>query len=225
MISKFKDYKEGAIKLRKKGLVYSEIQKKLKINIPKSTLSTWFKGLKISKEAQLRINNTCSLKLKKAHEAALKTKKIKRKKYFNDLKKKVSHLLKYLNNIDIAKIALAVLYLGEGAKTRKGSLMLGNSDPKIIKLFLDLLRKCYKIDESKFRCTLQCRSDQDISKLEKFWSEITGISLEQFYKARIDPRSVGNKTKKIDYKGVCRIDYFSADVYNEIKKIIEVICV
>ena len=135
---------------------------------------------------------------------------------------RVSHLGKLIKNKDIAKISLAMLYLGEGSKTRS-SLMFGNSDPTIISLFLRLLRYCYKIDEDKFRCTLQCRADQDIQKLEKFWSNITNIPLSKFYKARVDPRTIGKISKNPEYKGVCRIDYFSADIFNELTKVIEAI--
>ena len=84
---------------------------------------------------------------------------------------------------------------------------------------MHLLRFCYNIDEKKFRCTLQCRVDQNIPKLEKFWGEITKIPLSQFYKARIDPRTIGKTSKNIDYKGVCRIDYFSADIFLDLMQI------
>ena len=101
--------------------------------------------------------------------------------------------------------------------------MLGNSEPLVIRLFLNLLRYCYNIDESKFRCTLQCRADQNIPKLEKFWSQITNIPLAQFYKARIDPRTIGKPSNNPNYKGVCRIDYFSGDIFMELKQIMSLI--
>ena len=101
--------------------------------------------------------------------------------------------------------------------------MFGNSDPNIIRLFLKLLRKCYDIKEDKFRCTLQARADQNIPVLETFWSKTTGIPLSQFYGARIDPRSFNSVSKKKDYKGVCRINYFSGHVYNELRIITDII--
>jgi hypothetical protein len=117
-----------------------------------------------------------------------------------------------------------MLYLGEGSKdSKRGSLMFGNSDPFIVSLFLRLLRCCYNINEGKFRCTLQCRADQNIKKLERFWFRITGIPLSQFYRARVDPRTIGKKSNKLDYKGVCRIDYFSAELFIELKQIAEIV--
>ena len=129
-----------------------------------------------------------------------------------------------LKNKDIAKVVLSILYLCEGSKSlERGSVMFGNSDPFIINLFLYLLRRCYNIYERKFRCTLQGRADQDVKKLEKFWSKITNIPLSQFYKARIDSRTIGKKSKNLNYKGVCRIDYFSAEIAIELMQISKII--
>ncbi|MDP2663986.1 MAG: hypothetical protein Q8P08_00910 [bacterium] len=154
---------------------------------------------------------------------ALIANRLKREKYIQAVRGRISHLAGELKKRSTSKIALAMLYLGEGSKKQRGALMFGNSDPSVVRLFLNLLRYCYNIDEKKFRCTLQCRADQNIKKLEKFWSKITGIPPSQFYKARIDPRTIGKPSKKLDYKGVCRIDYFSGDVFMELKQIIEVI--
>jgi len=224
MVSKFISYKKEAIALRKQGFTYSEIKNALGVLISKSTLSTWFKGLKLSANSQKRLSNAINERTKIAHRAALLSNKVKREKYLKGVENRVIHLKKFSDDIDIAKIILAVLYLGEGAKGARRSFMFGNSDPKVIRLFLKLLRECYVIDETKFRCTLQCRADQNIPFLEKFWRDVTNIPPAQFYKARIDARTIGKKSKKPEYKGVCRIDYFSADIYCEIEKIIEIIC-
>ena len=211
--------KSRAIKLRGAGKTYSEIQSTLNTNIPKSTLSYWCKDIKLSRKSQARIGKLVINNAKKGLKMALSVNRAKRKGYLRSVLNRNKHLAAALKDKDTAKIVLAVLYLGEGGKNRKGSLLFGNSDPFIISLFLYLLRYCYDIDESKFRCTLQCRADQNIKKLEQFWSKITKIPLSQFYKARIDPRTIGKKSRKKDYKGVCRIDYFSADLFLELMSI------
>jgi len=140
-----------------------------------------------------------------------------REAYLHSLQQDNSHIQHTLQTNDsCAKSVLAALYLAEGGKRRRGSLMFGNSDPKIIALFLKLLRRTYQIDSSKFRCTVLCRADQDTKTLEQFWAKITGIPSTQFYASRIDARTVGKKTQKEGYHGVCRIDYFSASVYNDL---------
>ncbi len=215
--------KEKVKGLRKKGKTYSEIQKILKVSIPKSTLSYWCSNVKLPKEYHKRIQKIIINNAQKGRIIALIVNKVKREKYLISVANRNKHLAIILKNKDTAKIALAMLYLGEGSKTKKGGLEFGNSDPFIVDLFLYLLRYCYKIDSKKFRCTLQCRADQDIKKLEKFWFGVTKIPLSQFYKVRIDPRSIGKPTKKLDYKGVCRINYFSADIFIELMQIPKII--
>lgn len=222
MRSQFGYLKIEAIELRKKGKTYLEIRKELKKPIPKSTLSLWCKNFLLDPIYKDAIEFSMKKNIHKGRAVALAVKKVKRDKYLSDVKKRIVHLGELIANKDVAKIALAILYLGEGAKT-KSSLMFGNSDPKVVELFLRLLRHCYIVDENKFRCTLQCRADQDIEKLEKFWSSTTKIPRNKFYKARIDKRTIGKLSKKQDYMGVCRIDYFSADIFNELMKINEVI--
>jgi hypothetical protein len=215
--------REKVEKLRHKGKTYLEIQKILKLTIPKSTLSYWCRNIELPFGYQRKIQEYNKFNLKKAQKIALLVNKHKRKQYLNLITNRNRHLAELIKDKNVAKIALAMLYLGEGSKKQKGSLMFGNSDPLIISLFLYLLRHCYKIDENKFRCTLQCRADQDIKKLEKFWSKTTNIPLAKFYKARVDPRTIGKPSIKTDYKGVCRIDYFSAELFIELKKIAEII--
>lgn len=212
--------KQKVIELRKEGKTYAEICSCLNIAVPKGTLSYWCNGVPLPKNHDQKIKKLNELNLIKARACAVETAKKTRQKQIENIRIENGHLLKKIKDVDVAKIALAMLYLGEGNKNRKkGALVFGNSDPATICLFMNLLRNVYKIDEKKFRCTLLCRADQNIKKLEKLWSETTNVPLNQFYKARIDPRTVGKPTKKKEYKGVCRIDYFSARVFAELLEI------
>lgn len=223
MRSRYYDLKPRIIVLRKSGKTYSEIRKIIGKNIPKSTLSDWCGSISLSPRQKQRLKFLVKENINKGREIALAVNRLKREKYIQSVKDRINHLPDKLKDRDISKIALAMLYLGEGSKTTKGSLMFGNSDSLTVNLFLRLLRHCYSIDEGKFRCTLQCRADQDVEKLERFWSKITKIPLPQFYKARIDPRTIGKISRKLDYKGVCRIDYFSGDIFMELKQIMAAI--
>ncbi|HPW34619.1 MAG TPA: hypothetical protein PK367_02575 [Candidatus Paceibacterota bacterium] len=222
--SNYNNYKEEVIRLRKQGKTYGEIKNILNKEIPKSTLSCWCKEILLSKIQKMNIKASSEENIRKGRLIAYQVNKMRRDTYLKSVEQRVNYLKEVAKNKDVAKIIIGTLYLGEGAKNTKGSLMLGNSDPQIIKIFLDLLRKSYSIDESKFRCTIQCRADQNTFELEKFWKKITKIPKKQFYKTRVDPRTIGKKSKKPDYKGVCRIDYYSADLYHELKKIGELIC-
>lgn len=217
------DLKLQAIKLRKLGLTYSLIQEQLDVKIPKSTLSFWFKNIKLSSTAIEKNKRLSTLATEKSRILAVKANKIKRQKYLDSLSNRYEYLKESINNKDTALIALTMIYLGEGGKSKTGSVSIGNSDQNVIRLFLYLLNICFDIDKSKFRCTVQCRADQNTQELEKFWSKTTSIPLAQFYKTRIDPRTIGKPSRKLDYKGVCSLDYFSADIFNTIMTIISIV--
>ncbi len=206
--------------LRREGKTYTEIRSLLDIKITKSTLSDWCKDIPLPMGYQRKIKEYNLFTLKRARIVSSEVAKNKWQKRIEAVRNSYSHFPKLIENKDMAKIALSILYLGEGFKDpKRGSISFGNSDLTTIRLFLHLLRHCYNIDECKFRGTVQCRADQDIKSLEQFWSQATKISLNQFYKAQVDPRTVGKPSKKPDYKGVLRIDYFSADILLELLEI------
>lgn len=223
MKSRYHHLKPKIIALRRLGKTYTEICKIIGINISKGTLSNWCGSISLSPEQRQRVEYLIKRGTSKGRSVALVVNKLKRAKYIQTVRRRINHLSDKLKDRNTSKIALAMLCLGEGSKTKRGSLVFGNSDPLVIRLFLNLLRRCYNIDENKFRCTLQCRADQNVQKLEKFWAQVTKIPLSRFYKARIDPRTIGRPSKNPDYKGVCRIDYFSGDIFMELKQIIAVI--
>ena len=219
-----KNLKEEAIKLRLKGFTYTEINKELGIIIPKGTLNAWLKKVSLPDNYKERIKKINNLNLDKARTKALKVNKLKREEYLRSLDKLNIEISGRIKDPAIGKIALAMLCLGEASKYKSGrSFNLGSSDPKIIKIFLELLRTCFSFKTSKIRCTVQCRADQDLNQLEKFWMEATGIPREQFYKPQIDKRTIGKPTLKEDYKGVLRVDYLDRNVQLELESLANLI--
>lgn len=210
-------YKKIAVSLRNQGQTYGDIQSILNVKIPKSTLWTWCREIAPTENQKNEMILRQEKKVFKGRMKALRAIQLKKRMRFNKILIRYQYLKNLSGQKDFAKAALALLYLCEGSKRDRGTCCFANSDPKIISLFLKLLRKSYKINEKKFRCTVQCRADQDPDALAKYWSAITNIPLPQFYKPQIDKRTIGKPTLKLDYKGVCRIDYFSANIYNELR--------
>ena len=215
MISKV--IKNSVIKLRLQGFTYSDINRKLNTNITKSTFSNWFKNLTLSDISKRKLSNNIATKLKRAQIKARLSNKNKRDKYLEALRIKNIPLLKIID-VSVMKMLLSILYLAEGAKNKSSAgLVLGSSDPNIIRFYLYLLYKCFDIDKLKFRLRIQCRSDQNIKKLEKYWSKTTKIKLEQFYPTYVDKRTIGKKTKHLKYKGVCVVHYFKTAIQLELE--------
>jgi hypothetical protein len=211
--------KEKAKKLRRQGKTYTEIQIELESRIPKSTLSGWCRGIPLPTFYKEKMKRLTAKHVEKIRPLAILANRKKQENLLNALRRKNEYLVGYLNK-DIYKLLLSILYLGEGAK-HKGSrvLRLASVDPKIIQLYLKFLYKCFPISKNKFRVCISCRADQDSKKLEVYWHSITKIPFPQFYPTQVDARTIGNRTKKKDYKGVCNIYYFDTKIQLELEQL------
>lgn len=208
--------------LRSQGNTYGEITKIIKRAIPKSTLSEWCKKIDLPLNYQEKISRLNKNNLNIGRKIAVEINKIKRQEFFEMLKLKNLPIAKEITNIKTAKIALAMLCLGEASKYNsktKSPFSLGNSDPRIIIIFLKFLKSCFDFDIKKVRCIVQCRFDQNPDLLKKYWSKTTGIPENLFYKPNIDPRTKGKPTIKENYKGVLRIQYLDTKVQHEIESL------
>jgi hypothetical protein len=214
-----------ARKLRTQGNTYGEINKLLKRKIPKSTLAEWCKNVSLPLNYAEKIAKLNFLNRHKGRIIAWEINRIKREEFFESIKQSNIPIAEAIRDNTIGKIALAMLCLGEASKynSKHRAFSLGNSDPRIIIIFLELLKQCFNFNPEKIRATVQCRSDQNIEALEEFWRNVTGISKSLFYKARIDPRTIGKPTKKTDYKGVLRIDYFDTKVQHELELLADLV--
>ena len=218
-----KETKQRIRNLRSQGWSLGEIS--LKIGIPKNTVSGWVKEIQLTEKQRKRIKNKEIASAAIGRQLAMKLLLKKIEKWKEGIRKKVKHFGKFpLQNQQIGKLVCGLLYLCEGAKypsTR--CLIFGNSDPKIITAFLYLLRKYFLIREEKLRCRIIPRWDQNINELQRFWSSITKIPLEKFYKTLPDKRTQGKVTHKKDYKGVCVVYYCNTSLQFELQSIGEII--
>lgn len=216
--------KEVVKKLRSKGRTYSEISKEIGCIIPKSTLSDWCSNVELPKWYQAKINNLNNKNLSKAQRMAWASNKLKREKLLRELLENNEYLIEKLKDKDVLKMLLSVLYVAEGSKWKSHhGLMLGNSDPDIIKLYIHLLDLCYGIKPKKLKCRISYRADQNIGFLQRYWSRITHIPIKNFYKTKPDPRTIGRNTRKKDYKGVCVIFCGGTDIQLELEAVPKII--
>jgi hypothetical protein len=214
------EIRKQAESLRKSGKTYGEIQSVIGLPIPKSTLSDWCNTIELSGLEKVRLEANQLKNSERGRFIAHAITRKRRQEYLDSVQQRAVHLPELLKDKNVAKIALGMLYLGEGSKGfRRAKAEFCNSDPAIIRLYLKLLRFCYALDEDKFRCTVLCRADQDVKELERFWLETTQIPKSKLYPTRIDPRTVGKVSRKPEYKGVCVITYLSADLYHELMSI------
>ncbi len=109
------------------------------------------------------------------------------------------------------------LYWGEGTKSNESSIRLGNTDPALIKTFIQFLVHIYNIRLDRLKFGLQVFSDMSPNEALNFWSRRIGFSRGHFQKVVVTTsRGTGNYKRKIPH-GVLTIYYNN-------KKLRDILC-
>jgi transposase-like protein len=210
------EIKERAIQFRKKGHSLSELA--LKFKISKSTLSEWMKVVTLSSSALQRLKKKQILGQYKTILLRKKKRLDRNNKIF--LKTKTS-LHKFRVDKTNVKVLCALLYYCEGVKGTDKLVTFINSDPTLIKLFLFLFRKAFNINESKFRIIMHLHDYHNEKVQKKFWSELTKIPINQFYKTYRKPHS--KKRIRNNYPGCVSIRYYDGIIASEILAVYKIV--
>jgi len=188
-MARFKDRKK-AISLRKQGMSYSQIKKKLKVS--KSTLSLWLRDYPLSEQRIKELRDWNEQRIEKCRETKRKKKEKRLKSFYQQQKG-------FIFPINKRELYLAGLFLywGEGKKSDPTKLSISNTDPSVIRFSITWLTKSLKVPREKLKVHLHLYKDMDVKKEIRFWSKILGIPKKQFNKPYI------KKTfrKAINHKG------------------------
>lgn len=203
------EFKAKAVDLRQQG--YSLYELRDLLNVRLATVQGWVRSIPLSIEAKNRIRQRIldGGKVARARAAVVNRQRVEtRKQGIQEESRNVIHKMEWTP--ELGKLLCGVLYICEGSKYPAGrQLGFGNSDPRIIRAFLRLLRENFMTDERKFRCQIWHRCDQSLRILTRYWSEVTNIPVEQFYSSKPDERTRGKPTLRKDYYGVCYVQYLS----------------
>jgi len=206
MRAKSKEHLRAEQLRREQGLSYNEIAALTRIS--KSTLSAWLRDIPLTLEQETRLQER--LRSNRSSFAA-------RALPINRERHQRARQRAYQSGVDIAKgvpdqaniheLALAMLYLGEGAK-RNSVVQIANTDSSILRFFLWALRQLYDIDEKRlsFRLNLIEAARSREENFIVWWCQQLGCSREQFRKTQFDPRSHATHITD-NYRGVCTASY------------------
>jgi transcriptional regulator with XRE-family HTH domain len=206
--------KNKAILLRRKGFSFREISDKL--GISKSTASLWLRGIELSERAEKRIEKL-GVEGRKNARNAVKERMASEDKMI--LKKAKNAILKCALLENDLKIICALLYWCEGGKTEKAQLTFTNSDPRLVKYFIDIFRKAFIVDEGRFRVLLHVHGYHDVEKQIEFWSRLTKIKKAQFTKPYKKPNT--GKRIRNDYQGCVSVRYYGREMRQEMMFLVE----
>jgi len=121
---------------------------------------------------------------------------------------------------DLLMFGLA-LYAGEGSKT-PGSVILANSDPLLMAVFILWLRDFFRIDESRLRMKIYLHSDLNLGAATQFWSEVSGVPLEQFRTPYLVPVGPTRRTNR-HVNGCATVSYSCTLTHRRVMAMIEAI--
>lgn len=197
--------REKAIEMRKAGFSYSQIKNTLKVS--KGSLSLWLKEFPLSDRRLRELRDNSQIRIEKTRE----TKRRKKEQRRQEVYKKVS--LDVEKSKDPFFVAGFYLYWGEGTKTAEYSVSFTNTDPTMTRCFIQWIA-LLGVPVNKLKVKLHIYSDQNEKKLKEYWSNQTGVPLENFNKTYIKTSELGRKTYKGMYgHGTCVIFYHNRDMY------------
>lgn len=205
-----------AIKLRKDGKSYNEINKILKI--PKSTLSTWLKKFSFSEE--IKNKNISASKKIWAQNITKYNKERSRKAILaaETIEKEAAREIPLLNKT-MLKIIGSALYWAEGYKKSRWELLFCNSDPVMVKLMMQFFREICEVPEDKFRPQVQIHPNVSQEIAENYWANITNLDKKIFRKPLTQISKSSKRKKPINTLpyGTFRIGVANSKVLSRIK--------
>ncbi len=124
------------------------------------------------------------------------------------------------------KLKALIIWWCEGTKPRRDyrwknaylyPIEVINTNPKIIKIFLDFLKEDMKVAPEKIKGQLQIHEGDNKKIFEKFWSDYLDLPIKQFNKTII--RKQGNKIGKT--KGTFKLRVYNKKLFDILQKMLD----
>jgi hypothetical protein len=209
--------KNHALNFRKNGKSYSEI--KTQLGVPKSTLSGWFKDQKWSADLVV------SLTAKANEQATVRIRELDRIRGEHLKRLYIEAELEAIEEFLTLKhhplfIAGLVIYWGEGNKVSRGRCWIANTDPAMIKIFVQFLKNICQIEPSRIKAWVLLYPDLDEETCLNYWRQYANLTNITFNKSIKIKGS--DKIKKLSF-GVCNVGVSSSYLKKKIIKWIELL--
>jgi len=182
--------RKKAIRLRKKGLSYSQIKEI--VGVSKGTLSTWLKDYPLPEERIRELRDFNQQRIEKFRKTMQRKRQRRLDVIYNNLNRKILPL-----NKRELYLAGLMLYWGEGGKTSYSTIAVSNTNPWIIKFAIKWLVECFDVDPGRFYAHLHLYKDMDIDKEIDYWSRELSLEKSQFRK----PYVKHTRKSSLTYKG------------------------
>ncbi|MGW9238946.1 hypothetical protein ACWGRL_09495 [[Kitasatospora] papulosa] len=208
------DLRAKARELRLQGMTYDQIQ--VELGCSKSSISLWVRDLpkpkpRYTEEERLALMNAGLARLRAGQDQErMETKRIARES------------MGELSDRELF-IAGVTLYWAEGMKdkpySRRESLLFINSDPNVIKVYLNWLA-LLGVTRERLHLRVSIHESADVTQAEDSWSDLTKVPRVDFMKATLkkhNPKTTRKNTGEA-YHG-CLVIYVtkSAELYRRVE--------
>jgi len=183
--------KQEAVNLRRKGLSYNEIKKE--IGVSKSTLSLWLKTVPLTIKQKERLYTKSVLILARGPQSQ----KERRLKEIEQIISEAEKEIRLPMSLETYRLFGAALYWAEGKKTN--NFAVTNSDPYFILFMVRWFEKIFGVQPKNLKARLNIYSQQNELKIKQFWSQLTGIPINNFGKSFVKPKNKGYKKNNLYY--------------------------
>lgn len=201
--------KSVAQKLRESGQSYRDIEKTM--NIPRSTLSEWFKEEEWSLVVKEKLDRVNLLSSTERIQNLNRVRGKRLEDIYNRARNEAREELQILKYHPLF-VSGMMLFWGEGTKTIKSQVRVTNTDPNLLRVFVNFLKEIISVPEEGVRASLLLYPDLDENQCRIYWAEALGIS-ERFI-ARATFIEGRHKTKRL-HQGVCTV--YVSSTYLKVK--------
>lgn len=195
--------KAEAIKLRKSGLSVRQIAGVL--DVSQGSVHLWTNNIELSEEDKKRL----ACRGNKNAVPIIKEKAMRKRELYQESGKLMAKCM------DPLHIMGTMLYWGEGTKSRN-VIEFTNSDPNMMKLFVDFLQSCLKIGSKDIFVTVNCHAETEeaVASAEEFWLKVTKVPRKNLKKTQINKSSKCSKKKRGNTLpfGTCRIRVYNTEL-------------
>ncbi len=200
--------KKQAIALRKQGRTYKEISSQ--IGVSKSTVSLWLRDVPLNENHLQLIANRCRM------ISILNGKKVA-EKWLKDI---ANVKEAYKPPVGDPKFMLGIgLYWGEGTKHSRSDTEMVNSDPKLLKIFLDWINEFFIGEFEGFKVGIHHYTPDKDQEIKKYWSDVLGLPLACFNKSIIAVSRTSKKKRQTLINGTVHIRVCGKGVWKIRQKI------
>ncbi len=183
-----------AQEFRKKGFSISEIARKLDMQ-KSGTISSWCRDISLAPEQIERLAKKQSAGSYKGRMIFLEKVRKTRIEETAKLKKEGVKEVGKISRRDLFISGISI-YWSEGYNhSSNDQVGFVNSDPRIVLLMLKWFEEICKVSKERFSLSIRINEvhKERVKKVEKYWSNVTGIPLSQFTKTTL----IKAKSKRI----------------------------